>query len=846
MTTRTTQQRLPTSTANIEPSGDPLLDRTDSDGLLRLAYQNINGLGNTGFQLPTEIEAIESLGIDIMGMSETNRPWTPKSQSEFNNMMNQRFNSSRTIYSSAPPTTQSCYQPGGNLLTVTGHTSGRVESAGSDPWGRFCWHRLRGRRDEGVVVITAYRVCHTKSDNPGPFTAFQQQYTLMRQAGIADPNPRKQILTDLVRLIQQQRMEGYRPIVMMDANGDYLAQRGTDTSLKDFLENAQLSDHFHDKFNISPRTFIHGSRRIDYIFTDPALSLAIRHIGYLGTHDGADSDHCVAYVDFDENQLFQGLINRPVSHHSREILLAQADKAQEFVTTLESTFDTHSFPQRVTDMAQEFATHHATTSNIKRYNALYGEFLEMARATSKKVGKKKYGYNRSPTLTTAGQLLLIHKHAHDCKRRNAPLTRSILARCHTHDISVDILQKMTTQELRIEIRRLRKEHWEATKHSETLRSDWLASVAKDRARALDDPNWEKKLLEMRRTVKVNALNRKLTAIIKGSRGVLDRIQIPTHDWFFSPGSNEIYHYDNGVFEAYPAFDDTTFHTYHTIKVIPDDVEQITVDRISPHNRWTIVTRISPSTIIWRDVDSQNEIESCLIERNRRHLEQVAREQGPSTRPPLTTIRQNYGVNPLTESILEGTHTTYELTPETQAFFEALKSNPLTDSLPPVLGTITSQDFQEMFRRSKEKTSSDPRTLNYSIWKCIASSDIISSFAAILLSLPFMYGFVNSHWTHMTDFMLEKKPGVRQIHQLRIIGKVAAEFNTCLKFFIGHKAMQNFEAADPCDTQHGFRPHRSSIDAAFLKLLTFENARLQRSTVCAVQHDMPTSIVCTPR
>ena len=399
------------------------------------------------------------------------------------------------------------------------------------------------------------------------------------------------------------------------------------------------------------------------------------------------------------------------------------------------------------------------------------------------------------------------------------------------------LQRLTIQELRIEIRRLRKSHWEATKHSETLRSDWLASVAKDRARALDDPNWEKKLLEMRRTVKVNALNRKLTAIIKGSRGVLDRIQIPTHDWFYSPDTNEIYHYDNGVFEAYPAFDDTTFHTYHTIKIIPDDVEQITVDRIPPHQRWTITNRISPSSIIWRDVDSQNEIESCLIDRNRRHLEQVAREQGPSTRPPLTTIRQNYGINSHTESILAGTHNNYKLTPEMAAFFTALKSTPLSTGLPPILGTITSHDFQEMFLRSKEKTSSDSRTLNYSIWKCIASSDIVSSFAAILLSLPFTYGFVNSHWTHMTDFMLEKKPGVRQIHQLRIIGKVAAEFNTCLKFFIGHKAMQNFEAADPCDEQHGFRPHRSSVDAAFLKLLTFENARLQRATVCAVQHDM---------
>jgi hypothetical protein len=172
-----------------------------------------------------------------------------------------------------------------------------------------------------------------------------------------------------------------------------------------------------------------------------------------------------------------------------------------------------------------------------------------------------------------------------------------------------------------------------------------------------------------------------------------------------------------------------------------------------------------------------------------------------------------------------------------AFFTALQRTPSTDNLLPVLGSITTEEFQRMFRLSKEKTFSDTWTLNYTIWKCIASSDKLSEHAALLVSLPFRYGFVNTYWTHMTDFMLEKKAGVRQIHQLRIIGKVAAEFNTCLKFYIGHKTMHNFENADPCEEQHGFWPLRSSIDAAILKLLTFESARMQRSTICSIQHDM---------
>ena len=143
---------------------------------------------------------------------------------------------------------------------------------------------------------------------------------------------------------------------------------------------------------------------------------------------------------------------------------------------------------------------------------------------------------------------------------------------------------------------------------------------------------------MKRTVQTNALNRKLTAIFKGARGVLDRVQVPIHDWFFSPGLNELYHYDSGVFEAYPACDNDTFHTHHTIKILPNDAELVTVDQSPPHNRWTITGRLTHPPQLWRDLDTQEEIEQHLIEHNRRHLEQTAREQGPSTHPPLTTIR----------------------------------------------------------------------------------------------------------------------------------------------------------------------------------------------------------------
>ena len=823
---------------NIEPSGDTLRDREESDTFIRIAFQNIRGITRNE-DIPTEIEAMQELGIDIMGMSETNCPWTPKTRVEYDLVMKEAFGPSRTLYSSAPTTNDSTYQPGGTLLTVNGRTTGRVAKTGTDPWGRFCWAQLRGRRDEGVVVICAYRVCQSQTiQTAGPFTAYRQQYTLMRDAGIVAPDPRQQLLTDLSILIETQRAEGYRPIVMMDANGDYKATTSRDTALERFTVDNALADPYYEKFHSSPRTYAYGMRRIDYILADPACIPAIQCVGYLGTHQGAYSDHCLAYIDVDEQQLFRGILNRPVAHHSREITLTQEDKVQRFLGLLTEQLTSHSIHARTFRLADHFVTHGASDKNIKAYHTLYREFLDLTRACAKKAGKKKFGYMRSLELTKRARTLLAYKQMYDCKIRRAAVSPALRGRLVSLEIDPDQLDSMAIETLRKEIRERRRELWEAQKICETLRREWLIEVAKDRARASADPDWKKKLTQMIKTTQRCATNRRLTLLTKGTRGILDRIQIPTHDWFYSPRYDELYHYDDGVFEAYPSKGDESFFTHHTLKVLPDDVELVEVEQDDETDSIYVTQFLPGPDTIWEDVTSQDLIEQHLLRRNKRHLEQTFREQGISTHPLFQDIRAQHGINPLTADLLDGTFdTTYMLSPETTAFFEQLKRTPQTSRQRPILGIITSVEFQTMFKMAREQTSSDSRTLNYSIWKCIALSDFISSFASVLLSLPFTYGFVNTHWTHMSDYMLEKKPGQRQIHLLRIIGKVAAEFNTCLKFFIGKQAMHNFEDSQPCDEQHGFRPDRSSVDAAMLKLLSFECARLQRATVGMIQHDM---------
>ena len=75
--------------------------------------------------------------------------------------------------------------------------------------------------DEGIVLISAYQVSQTKGTTAGPNTAYSQQINHMIQEGDTNLDPRSRILQNLVKNpITQKRVEGFKPILMMDDNDD--------------------------------------------------------------------------------------------------------------------------------------------------------------------------------------------------------------------------------------------------------------------------------------------------------------------------------------------------------------------------------------------------------------------------------------------------------------------------------------------------------------------------------------------------------------------------------------------------------------------------------------------------
>ena len=134
----------------------------------------------------------------------------------------------------------------------------------------------------------------------------------MREEEITNPNPRQQILTDLLQLIKRKRAEGYISTLAMDANGDYNHKSKPDIALRTFIQEAGLMNPYHMRFPSQICTYMYGKRSIDYILMNVALEQTVAKIGYLASHEGKMSDHVYAFVDLKEKESYsKGLyINR--------------------------------------------------------------------------------------------------------------------------------------------------------------------------------------------------------------------------------------------------------------------------------------------------------------------------------------------------------------------------------------------------------------------------------------------------------------------------------------------------------------------------------------------------------
>lgn len=97
------------------------------------------------------------------------------------------------------------------------------------------------------------------------------------------------------------------------------------------------------------------------------------------------------------------------------------------------------------------------------------------------------------------------------------------------------------------------------------------------------------------------------------------------------------------------------------------------------------------------------MERLLLERNERHLQQTAIEEGVSTKPPMTHLRENFGFNDTASRALQGTYEfKEEVSDEVAALFQTLKRTDAERECPPILGTISSAGRIPGYVQDEEK------------------------------------------------------------------------------------------------------------------------------------------------
>ncbi len=138
--------------------------------------------------------------------------------------------------------------------------------------------------------------------------------------------------------------------------------------------------------------------------------------------------------------------------------------------------------------------------------------------------------------------------------------------------------------------------------------------------------------------------------------------------------------------------------------------------------------------------------------------------------------ENHGAKDLVEGRLRPAHIMNQLLPKTCNMCNTLANlhNDVTMETRPQ--GISPEMFVSLYKVLDEWTSSSPSGRHLGHYKAATQSDPLTKIHSQLMSIPAFTGHSPHCWHQIVDIMLEKKPGDRRIHRLRIIALQESDFN----------------------------------------------------------------------
>jgi hypothetical protein len=260
-------------------------------------FHNMNGIKSDD-NWAQILQTLQEHNVTCFGLAETNVSFAHATAKDYLKKLRQIFKHSRhTTSKQSFKSTQ--YKPGGTMTAVVGKWQARVTEQGDDKRGLGQWSFLRlSSKKQNLVIITAYRPTPAN----GPNTNWMQQWILLCEQGVHEPDPIKEFYNDLKEQITKWQHQGYEIILMIDANEVIGSKPGGLTDIAIQFNMADLIALHHGTEN-EPNTHIRGSKRIDYILGTQRVQDCCTHSGILPFYNGYASDHQPIYASINLSQL---------------------------------------------------------------------------------------------------------------------------------------------------------------------------------------------------------------------------------------------------------------------------------------------------------------------------------------------------------------------------------------------------------------------------------------------------------------------------------------------------------------------------------------------------------------
>ena len=786
------------------PWGDIMLPIQDPQQYryTRFIFQNINGI-----KPDKDFEHAEYLGSQIaqsgasfIGFAETNIDWNkPVSREKIFNKIRSHTGPLTMATKSSIRSTESEYQPGGTCTMAFGPWRSRCQrDCDNSGMGRWTILKVQGRHDRKLAVITAYRVCQQRIEQATGKKAFTQQWSIMRDIlKIQNPDPRKQLLTDLSIELSRLRKEGYEILLQIDANE---STDSVNSALHTFMRNNKLLDlHLfrHQSFETpTPATYDRGRRKIDFMFGTQLVANNIHRIGIHAFSEIFISDHRGLYVDLDLETLLLGKPAQITTPENRKLNSHHIKNVNTFKDALEIYAEQHQIYRRSCAMAHCAADPTQDITTVKNLANTIANDLERGLLQAERKCTRPYASQYSQDIaSTRAQLqywrfwmkqLKTFRDYSDCRQKCIQKAQ-ITDPCDTPPTKGQVNSMISQTK-----KKLREQEQEAfqlrQQHLQTRAAHW-ALVRKTKE--------EKLIKAMAHAEKQRQIYFKFQCL-RGKRkaGGLTSIRIPKTDK-------------------------------------------------EGNNIWQPDAKTGQLTQAFETIYDPEQIEHLLMERNQNHFSQASNT--PFASEPLRSIVGKYGENGF-EGVMNALNIKHD--PGTTALLTQL----LGEKLPQIACIMTGDDLKEKFKRWRESTSTSPRGVHLGIYKALlvpdiyvghdgktkastARGDIIFETMAQLLTAAFHRGFTLDSWNMVFNAMLEKIPGDPKINKLRVIHIFDALWNMGLGLVWSKRLQPHCEKHGLLHQgQWGSRKGRRANDCVALKQFTYEIARMTRTDLIMFEND----------